>query len=77
MGRNQVMYFFSLFCTLMTCCYPYGPNEDQIADFKVKLNSIFEMSNLGLFHHYLGIHFWHHEDGGIALSQAKYIETLL
>ena len=34
-----------------------GPNEDHIADFKAELNSAFEMSNLGLLHHYLGIQF--------------------
>ena len=34
-----------------------GPNEDHIADFKAELNSAFEMSDLGLLHHYLGIQF--------------------
>ena len=47
-----------------------------IADFKVELNSAFEMSDLGLLHHYLGIQF-KQCDGGIALCQTKYIETLL
>ena len=46
------------------------------ADFKAELNSAFEMSNLGLLHHYLGIQF-KQCDGGIALCQTKYIETLL
>ena len=31
------------------------PNEMHIADFKDELNSVFEMSDLGLLHHYLGI----------------------
>ena len=53
-----------------------GPNEMHIADFKVELNSAFEMSNLGLLHHYLGIQFMQ-IDGGITLCQTKYIETLL
>ena len=53
-----------------------GPNEKHIADFKADLNSDFEMSNLGLLHHYLGIHF-KQCDGGIALCQAKYIEAFL
>ena len=34
-----------------------GLNEVHIADFKADLNSSFEMSNLGLLHHYLGILF--------------------
>ena len=53
-----------------------GPNEVHIADFKVDLNVSFEMSDLGLLHHYLGIQFMQ-IDGGIALCQTKYIETLL
>ena len=53
-----------------------GPNEMHIADFNVESNSVFEMSDLGLLHHYLGIQF-KHCDGGIALCQTKYIETLL
>ena len=53
-----------------------GPNEMHIADFKAELNSVFEISDLGLLHHYLGIQF-KQCDGGIALCQTKYIETLL
>ena len=34
-----------------------GPNEEHIADFKAELNSAFEMLDLGLLHHYLGIQF--------------------
>jgi len=48
----------------------------HVADFKVELNSAFEMSDLGLLHHYLGIQF-KQCDGGIALCQTKYIEALL
>ena len=32
-----------------------GPNEIHIANFKAELNLVFEMSDLGLLHHYLGI----------------------
>ena len=53
-----------------------GPNEKAIAKFKADLNASFEMSDLGLLHHYLGIEF-KQVDGGIALCQTKYIETLL
>ena len=42
------------------------PNEKQTANFKTDLNTLFEMSNLGLLHHYLGIEF-KQVDGGIAL----------
>ena len=34
-----------------------GPNEAHIVDFKADLNASFKMSDLGLLHHYLGIHF--------------------
>lgn len=55
-----------------------GPNENHIVDFKDELNLTFEMSNLGLLHHYLGIEFLHYENGGNALLlQTKYKETLL
>ena len=53
-----------------------GPNETHIAHFKDKLNFAFEMLDLGLLHHSLGIQFMH-IDGGIALCQTKHIETLL
>ena len=53
-----------------------GPNEAHIASFKAELNSAFEMSDLGLLHHYLGIQFKQY-DGGIALCQTKYLKTLL
>ena len=53
-----------------------GPNETHMVDFKAKLHSTFEMSNLGLLHHYLGIQFKRF-DGGITLCQTKYLETLL
>ena len=52
------------------------PKEMHIANFKVELNSSFEMSDLCLLHQYLGIQF-KQCDGGIALCQTKYIETLL
>ena len=53
-----------------------GPNEMHISKFKADLNASFEMSDLGLLHHYLGIQF-KQCDGGIALCQTQYIETLL
>ena len=53
-----------------------GPNQKHIADFKADLHASFEMSDLGHLHHYLGIQFMQ-VDGGIALCQSKYIDTLL
>ena len=53
-----------------------GPNETHIAKFKVELNLAFEMLDLGLLYHSFGIQFMQ-IDGGIALCQTKYIETLL
>ena len=43
-----------------------GPNEMHILKFKADLNASFEMSDLWLLHHYLGIQF-KQCDGGIAL----------
>ncbi|MCO5599556.1 hypothetical protein L7F22_053662 [Adiantum nelumboides] len=53
-----------------------GPNGGHIAEFKVDLNATFKVKVLGLLHHYLGIPF-KQCDGGIALCQEGYIETLL
>ena len=53
-----------------------GPNERHIVEFKADLNATFKMKDLGLLHHYLGIQF-KQCDGGIALCQTSYIETLL
>ena len=43
-----------------------GPIEMHILEFKADLNASFEMFDLGLLHHYLGIHF-KQCDGGILL----------
>ena len=43
-----------------------GPNEMHISKFKADLYASFEMSNLGLLHHYLGTQF-KQCDEGIAL----------
>jgi len=48
----------------------------HIADFKVELNLAFEMLDLDLLHHYLGIQF-KQCNGGTSLCQTKYIEALL
>ena len=53
-----------------------GPNEMHISEFKADLNASFEISDLGLLHHYLGIQF-KQCDGAIALCQTQYVETLL
>ena len=53
-----------------------GPNDRHIVEFKADLNATFKMKDLGMLHHYLGIQF-KQCDGGIALCQTRYIETLL
>ena len=45
-------------------------NEKHTADFMADLHLDFEMSNLGLLHHYLGVQF-KQCDGGIALWLGK------
>lgn len=47
-----------------------GPSETHIVEFKANLTASFEMSHLGLLHHYLGIQF-KHCDGGIALCHTN------
>ena len=53
-----------------------GTNEEQIEAFMAKLNSSFNMSNLGLLHYFLGMEFKQCNDGNV-IKQAKYIQSLL
>ena len=53
-----------------------GTDEEKIEAFKADFNSSFEMSNLGLLHYFLGMEFEQRDDG-IAIKQAKYIQSLL
>ena len=53
-----------------------GPNEEKISAFIADLQHAFDVTDLGLLHYYLGIQFLHVE-GGIWLSQQRYIEKLL
>ena len=56
MSREMGMYFWTLVIFLyVDDMLLIGPNEKPIVDFKIELNSIFEMSNLGPLHYYLGI----------------------
>ena len=66
--KNNVFLIIVLYVDDMLLA---GPNEKQIANFKVDLNASFEISDLGLLHHYLGIQF-KQCDGGIALSDTVY-----
>ena len=48
----------------------------NVIDLKADKDASFEMSDLGLLHHYLDIYF-KQCDGDITLCQKKYISTLL
>ena len=52
-----------------------GPDEQEIADFNADLSKMV-LTDLGHLHYYLSIQFITVE-GGIFLSQRKYIEKLL
>ena len=53
-----------------------GPQEDHIAAFKAELQQVFDMSDLGPLHYYLGIQFMQTKRG-IFLQQRMYIQNLL
>jgi len=53
-----------------------GTDADQISAFKSELRSTFEMSDMGMLHHYLGIQFIQREKG-IFMLQSKYVQRLL
>ena len=54
MSNGKVLFFLSLFFYVDDMLHP-GPNEAHIVDFNADLNAYFDMSILGLLHHYLGI----------------------
>ena len=57
-------------------CIITSPKKTHIIDFKAELNANFEMSNLGLLHHYLQIKVMHC-DGGITLCYKKVYRNIV
>ncbi|CAL5325451.1 unnamed protein product [Camellia sinensis] len=53
-----------------------GSDEKLIEDFKREMMKKYEMSDLGLLHHFLGIEI-HQNNGGVFICQKKYAQTLL
>ncbi|GJZ39769.1 zinc finger, CCHC-type containing protein [Tanacetum coccineum] len=53
-----------------------GSSEKQIQEFKVRMNSIFEMSDLGKLNYYLGIEV-KQEENGIIIKQESYARKIL
>ncbi|GJR68716.1 zinc finger, CCHC-type containing protein [Tanacetum coccineum] len=53
-----------------------GSSEKQIQEFKVRMNSIFEMSDLGKLNYYLGIEV-KEEENGIIIKQESYARKIL
>ncbi|CAL5391936.1 unnamed protein product [Camellia sinensis] len=53
-----------------------GNDEKLIEDFKREMMKKYEMSDLGLLHHFLGIEIYQN-NGGVFICQKKYAQTLL
>ena len=53
-----------------------GNDETMISNFKDEMMKRYEMSDLGLLHHFLGIEI-HQEDKGVFICQNKYAQDLL
>ena len=53
-----------------------GSDEEEIAGFKKEMQALFDMSDLGRLHYYLGIEVRQH-GGGIDLGQAAYAAKIL
>uniref|UniRef100_A0A5B7B4M6 Retrovirus-related Pol polyprotein from transposon TNT 1-94 n=1 Tax=Davidia involucrata TaxID=16924 RepID=A0A5B7B4M6_DAVIN len=51
-------------------------NESTIKEFKNEMMKRYEMSDMGLLHHFLGIEIYQNEDG-VFISQKKYAEAIL
>lgn len=53
-----------------------GSSEKQIQEFKVRMNTIFDMSDLGKLNYYLGIEVIQEQDS-ISIKQETYAEKIL
>lgn len=53
-----------------------GNNEKMITDFKRDMMQRYELNDLGLLHHFLGIEV-HQQDDGVFISQKIYAEKML
>ena len=71
--QNGILIMLTLYVDDMLVI---GNDEDKISAFKDALRKIFEMSDLGLLHYYLGTQFVQTEDG-IYMYQTKYLHKIL
>ena len=53
-----------------------GSNEKMIDDFKMEIMKKYEMSDLGLLHHFLGMEIYQ-DNNGVFICQMKYAEKIL
>ncbi|XP_058185851.1 uncharacterized protein LOC131303080 [Rhododendron vialii] len=53
-----------------------GDNEEMILDFKKQMMQCYEMSDMGLLHHFLGIEIYQIEEG-VFISQKQYAKNIL
>ncbi|XP_029127967.1 uncharacterized protein LOC109802636 [Cajanus cajan] len=54
-----------------------GSSKSEVVSLVTKLNYMFKLKDLGPLHYFLGIEVSNTTDGGLILSQAKYIRDLL
>ncbi|XP_041999860.1 uncharacterized mitochondrial protein AtMg00810-like [Salvia splendens] len=53
-----------------------GDDEKMIHDFKIEMMKRYEMSDMGLLHHFLGMEIYQENDG-VFICQRKYAENIL
>ncbi|KAG6391565.1 hypothetical protein SASPL_149321 [Salvia splendens] len=53
-----------------------GDDEKMIHDFKIEMMKRYEMSDMGLLHHFLGMEIYQENDG-VFICQRKYVENIL
>ena len=72
-GENSKQVVLSLYVDDMLVT---GNDSRMLQNFKVEMEKVFETSDLGYMHYFLGMEV-HQENNGIFLSQKKYAQDIL
>ena len=72
-GENSKQVILSLYVDDMLVT---GNDPQMLQNFKIEMEKMFEMSDLGYMHYFLGMEI-HQEHNGIFLSQRKYAQDIL
>ena len=72
-GENSKQVVLSLYVDDMLVT---GNDSRMLQNFKVEMEKVFDMSDLGYMHYFLGMEV-HQENNGIFLSQKKYAQDIL